>query len=75
MSRIGRMPIPVPAGVTVTIGEGNAVEVKGPKGTLKQSFAPCLEIKQEGGELLVIRASDEKEIRALHGLTLSLIHI
>lgn len=73
MSRIGRMPIPVPAGVTVTIGEGNAVEVKGPKGTLKQSFSPCLEIKQQGGEVLVTRASDDKEIRALHGLTRAVI--
>ena len=73
MSRIGRMPIAVPAGVTVTIGEGNAVTVKGPKGELTQSFATCLEIKQEGAEVVVTRSSDEKEVRALHGLTRAII--
>ena len=74
MSRIGRMPIAVPAGVTVTIGEGNAVTVKGPKGELTQSFATCLEIKQEGAEVVVTRSSDEKEVRALHGLTRAIIN-
>lgn len=74
MSRIGRMPIAVPAGVTVTIGEGNAVTVKGPKGELSQSFATCLEIKQEGAEVVVTRSSDEKEVRALHGLTRAIIN-
>ena len=73
MSRIGRMPIAVPAGVTVTIGEGNAVTVKGPKGELTQSFATCLEIKQEGAEVVVTRSSDDKEVRALHGLTRAII--
>ena len=73
MSRIGRMPIAVPAGVTVTIGEGNAVTVKGPKGELTQSFDTCLEIKQEGAEVVVTRSSDEKEVRALHGLTRAII--
>ena len=65
MSRIGRMPIAVPAGVTVTIGEGNAVTVKGPKGELTQSFATCLEIKQEGAEVVVTRSSDEKEVELI----------
>ncbi len=74
MSRIGRMPIAVPAGVTVTIGEGNAVTVKGPKGELSQTFAACLEIKQEGAEVVVTRSSDEKEVRALHGLTRALLN-
>ena len=74
MSRIGRMPIAVPAGVTVTIGEGNAVTVKGPKGELSNTFATCLEIKQEGAEIVVTRSSDEKEERALHGLTRALLN-
>ena len=74
MSRIGRMPIAVPAGVTVTIGEGNAVTVKGPKGELSQTFATCLTIQQEGAEVVVTRSSDEKEVRALHGLTRALLN-
>ena len=74
MSRIGRMPIAVPAGVTVTIGEGNAVTVKGPKGELKETFASCLTIKQEGAEVVVTRPNDEKEVRALHGLTRALLN-
>ena len=74
MSRIGRMPIAVPAGVTVTIGEGNVVTVKGPKGELSQTFASCLTIKQEGAEVVVTRSSDEKEVRALHGLTRALLN-
>lgn len=74
MSRIGRMPIAVPAGVTVTIGEGNAVTVKGPKGELSQTFATCLTIAQEGAEVVVTRSSDDKEVRALHGLTRALLN-
>ena len=74
MSRIGRMPIAVPAGVTVTIGEGNVVTVKGPKGELSQTFASCLTIQQEGAEVVVTRSSDEKEVRALHGLTRALLN-
>ena len=74
MSRIGRMPIAVPAGVTVTIGEGNVVTVKGPKGELTQTFASCLTIKQEGAEVVVTRPNDEKEVRALHGLTRALLN-
>ena len=74
MSRIGRMPIAIPAGVTVTVGEGNVVTVKGPRGTLTQTFQPMLTIKVEGAEILVTRPDDEKETRSLHGLTRALIH-
>ena len=69
MSRIGKMPIAVPAGVEVTVAEGNLVTVKGPKGTLTQQLQPSMTIKQEGAELLVSRPDDGKENRALHGLT------
>ena len=74
MSRIGRMPVVIPAGVTVTVGEGNLVTVKGPKGELQDSFAHCLGIKVEGNEVLVTRSSEEKEVKALHGLTRALIN-
>lgn len=72
MSRIGRMPINVPAGVTVTIKE-NAVTVKGPKGTLTREFNKDMSIAMENGQILVSRPSDEKEHRSLHGLTRTLI--
>ena len=74
MSRIGREPIAVPQGVTVTVAEGNAVTVKGPLGELKQNFCADLEIKQEGATLVVTRPNDQKEIRALHGLTRTLLN-
>ena len=74
MSRIGKMPVAVPAGVTVTLGEGNLVTVKGPKGTLTQQLHPAMTIAQEGSELHVTRPNDEKENRALHGLTRALLH-
>ena len=73
MSRIGRKPINIPAGVTVTI-DANVVTVKGPKGTLTQAFHPNMSIKTEGNEILVTRPNDEKENRALHGLTRTLVH-
>ena len=73
MSRIGRAPIAVPAGVTVTIADGNVVTVKGPKGELCETFNAALTIKQEGNELIVTRPNDEKENRALHGLTRTLL--
>ena len=74
MSRIGREPIAVPAGVNVTIAEGNVVTVKGPLGELKQTFNAALTIAQEGDKLLVTRPNDEKENRALHGLTRTLLN-
>ena len=73
MSRIGRAPIAIPAGVTVTLAAGNAVTVKGPKGTLTSTFLPCVTIAEENGTIVVTRASEEKEIRAVHGLTRALI--
>ncbi len=73
MSRIGRAPIAVPAGVTVTIGEGNVVTVKGPLGELKQTFNTNLTIAKDGDNLVVTRPNDEKENRALHGLTRTLL--
>lgn len=74
MSRIGRMPITVPAGVDVKIESENTVTVKGPLGTLTEKFAKVLEIKCEGGVITVSRPNDEKEVRALHGLTRTLIN-
>ncbi len=72
MSRIGRMPVVVPAGVDVTIS-GRDVTVKGPKGTLSLVVAVPIEVKQDDGVITVTRPSDEGEIRALHGLSRSLI--
>ena len=73
MSRIGRMPVVIPAGVTVTIGEDNLVTVKGPRGTLSEKFSPRMKLEVENGHLTVSRPTDEKEDRSLHGLTRSLI--
>ena len=73
MSRIGRLPIAVPAGVTVTIDENNLVTVKGPKGTLTQLVNKNITVKQEGAEILVTRPDDKKENRAMHGLYRALI--
>ena len=74
MSRIGKMPIPVPAGVTVTIGAGNEVTVKGPKGTLSRVLHADMIIKSENNEIIVERPSEEKMHKALHGLTRTLIN-
>ena len=74
MSRIGRMPIAIPAGVTVTIAENNHVTVKGPKGTLERALPLEMTIKQEGDEVVVSRPNDLKKNKALHGLTRTLIH-
>lgn len=73
MSRIGRMPIAVPANVTVTIADGNVVTVKGPLGTLTEKFNANMKIALENGELTVTRPNDEKENRSLHGLTRALL--
>ncbi len=74
MSRIGRMPIAIPAGVTVEIAENNKVTVKGPKGTLERVLAPEMEITQEGAEIIVKRPNDLKRMKSLHGLTRTLIN-
>ena len=74
MSRIGRMPIAVPAGVTVDIAENNKVTVKGPKGTLERVLPSEMEIKKEGEEVIVTRPNDLKKMKSLHGLTRTLIN-
>ena len=73
MSRIGRHPIAIPAGVTVEIKENNVVTVKGPKGTLEKALPTEMEIKQEGDEVVVTRPNDLKKMKSLHGLTRTLI--
>ena len=74
MSRIGRMPITVPAGVEVTVAEGNVVTVKGPKGTLTKQFHPTMIIEQEGNTIHVKRPDETKESKSLHGLTRTLLN-
>ena len=74
MSRIGKLPIAVPAGVTVTIAEDNTVTVKGPKGELSQKVNKDMTVRMEDGHILVERPSDAKQHRAMHGLYRSLIH-
>ena len=74
MSRIGRMPIAIPGGVTVEVAENNKVTVKGPKGTLERVMVPEMEIKVEGAEVTVTRPNDLKRMKSFHGLTRTLIH-
>ena len=74
MSRIGKLPVSIPSGVTITVDDSNVVTVKGPKGELKQQMPKDMIIEQENGSLTVKRPSDDKAHRALHGLTRSLIH-
>ena len=74
MSRIGRMPIAIPAGVTVDIAENNRVTVKGPKGQLERVLPSEMEIKKEGEEVIVSRPNDLKKMKSLHGLTRTLIY-
>ena len=74
MSRIGRMPIAVPAGVTVDIAENNHVTVKGPKGTLERTLPAEMEIKLEDSQINVARPNDLKRMKSLHGLTRTLIN-
>ena len=74
MSRIGRMPVAIPTGVTVTIAENNNVTVKGPKGTLVRDLPVEMEIKEEDGHIVVTRPNDLKKMKSLHGLTRTLIH-
>ena len=73
MSRIGRHPVAVPAGVTVEIAENNHVTVKGPKGTLERTLPSEMDIKVEGSEVVVTRPNDLKKMKSLHGLTRTLI--
>ena len=73
MSRIGKLPIAVPAGVTVTVDENNFVTVKGPKGTLTQQVNPIITIKQEGNVLTLERPTDAKPHKAMHGLYRALV--
>ena len=74
MSRIGRLPVAIPAGVTVDIQENNHVVVKGPKGTLERTLPSVMTIKLEDGHVVVTRPNDLKKMKALHGLTRTLIH-
>ena len=74
MSRIGKMPISIPNGVDVTLGEGNLVTVKGPKGTLSQKLSEKMTIANDNGVITITRPNDEKENRALHGLTRTLLN-
>ena len=74
MSRIGRLPVAIPAGVTVEVAENNVVTVKGPKGTLTKELPVEMEIKVEGEEVIVTRPNDLKKMKSLHGLTRTLIN-
>ena len=74
MSRIGRMPVAVPAGVTVTIAEGNKVTVKGPKGTLERELPVEMTIEQKDDQIIVSRPNDLKKMKSLHGLTRTLVN-
>ena len=74
MSRIGRKPILIPAGVEVKVDDANVVSVKGPKGTLTQKIHPLMKVDVAGNEVLVTRPNDEKECRSLHGLSRTLIN-
>lgn len=73
MSRIGRLPIALPQGVTITLGDDHLVTVKGPKGTLVKKMSNLIDIKIEDGHVVVTRPNDEKQVKALHGLTRALL--
>ena len=74
MSRIGKLPVVIPAGVTVEMKDNNVLSVKGPKGTLEKQSAPEIGIEQKDGEIVVTRPNDNKKEKSLHGLTRALIH-
>ncbi|MCC8014325.1 MAG: 50S ribosomal protein L6 [Eubacterium sp.] len=74
MSRIGKLPVVIPAGVEVKLDEGNVLTVKGPKGTLTRTFQADMAIKVEAGQIVVERPNDLKKYKSLHGLTRTLIH-
>ena len=73
MSRIGKVPVTIPAGVEIEVGEGNFVKVKGPKGELSMQISPLVNVKIEEGVLYVTRDGDDKQSRSLHGLSRTLI--
>jgi large subunit ribosomal protein L6 len=73
MSRIGKLPITLPAGVTVTVNENNVVSVKGPKAELKQAVDPSISVNVENGKMTLVRESDQKRHKAMHGLYRSLL--
>ena len=74
MSRIGRLPVEIPAGVEITVAENNVVTVKGPKGTLTESLPVEMDIKVENNQVVVTRPNDLKKMKSLHGLTRSLLN-
>jgi len=74
MSRIGKLPVVIPSGVTVTLADGNLLTVKGPKGTLSRKLSEYMNIAQEEGQLVITRPNDLKRNKALHGLTRTLIN-
>jgi large subunit ribosomal protein L6 len=74
MSRIGKLPIPVPSGVEIDIGDDNQVTVKGPRGSLSQRFAPSMSLNRDNGTILVERPDNAREHRSLHGLTRTLLN-
>lgn len=74
MSRIGRMPIEIPAGVEVTLADGNLIKVKGPKGTLERQLVKEMKVTKEDNQIIVSRPNDLKKMRSLHGLTRTLIN-
>ena len=74
MSRIGKLPITIPAGVTITVSDDNTVTVKGPKGQLSEKISPRIKVSMDAGILKVERPTDEKEDRSLHGLSRTLIN-
>ena len=74
MSRIGKLPIAIPSGVTVKVEENNLIKVKGPKGEIQRKIAPEMKVSMENGELTVERPNDEKQTRAMHGLYRSLVN-
>ncbi len=73
MSRIGRMPVEIPAGVEVKIADDNTITVKGPKGTLERTLVPEMKVVVEGSQVVVSRPSDLKKMKSLHGLTRTLV--
>ena len=73
MSRIGKMPVAIPAGVSVSVGEDNSVEVKGPKGALSTKISPRISVKVENDTMVFTRASEESSDKALHGLSRTLV--